>query len=204
MVLQGCSFGFYTEEVESFLRDLMGQRLYRGLAKFISQGSSDGSYVSYLSGAVSGATSASPTAINYSDILNLYGSIDPSYIPTSAFVMNSTTRTSLLGVVDTTGRPLFQPALSAPAGADALGTLLGRPVVLDQFAPNIAATHTALALGDFRAFYTLRNVGEFQIARDPYTYLVSKGAVAFIGYGRGGSFITDAGTHPVKDLTQHA
>jgi HK97 family phage major capsid protein len=191
-------------DIEGFLRDLMGQRLYRGLAKFISQGSSDGSYVSYLSGAVSGATSASPTAIDYADILGLYGSIDPAYIPTSTFVMNSTTRTSLLGVVDTTGRPLFQPALSAPAGADALGTLLGRPVVLDQFAPSIAAGHTALALGDFRAFYTLRNVGEFQIARDPYTYLVSKGAVAFIGYGRGGSFITDAGTHPVKVLTQHA
>jgi hypothetical protein len=25
----------------------------------------------------------------------------------------------------------------------------------------------------------------------------------FIGYGRDGSFITDAGTHPVKVLTQH-
>jgi HK97 family phage major capsid protein len=195
-------------DLEAFLRDLMGQRLYRGLAKFISQGSSDGSYVSYLSGAVSGATSASPTAIVYADILGLYGSIDPAYIPNSTFVMNSTTRTSLLGVVDTTGRPLFQPALSAPAGADALGTLLGRPVVLDQFAPSIAATHTALAFGDFGAYYTLRsvtgNAGGFQIARDPYTYLVSRGAVAFIGYGRGGSFLSDAGTHPVKVLTQHS
>jgi HK97 family phage major capsid protein len=192
-------------DVEAFLRDLLGQRLYRGLAKFISQGSSDGSYVSYDSGAVSGATSASPTAIVYADILGLYGSIDPAYIPNSTFVMNSTTRTSLLGVVDTTGRPLFQPALSAPAGADALGTLLGRPVVLDQFAPSIAATNKALAFGDWRSFYTLRSVGQqLEIARDPYTYLVSKGAVAFIGYGRGGSFITDAGTHPVKVLTQHA
>jgi hypothetical protein len=114
------------------------------------------------------------------------------------------TRTSLLGVVDTTGRPLFQPALAAPAGADALGTLLGKPVVLDQFAPNIAATNKALAFGDWRSYYTLRSVGAFEIARDPYTYLVSKGAVAFIGYGRGGSFLTDAGTHPVKVLTQHA
>lgn len=191
-------------DIEAFLRDLMGQRLYRGLAKYISQGSSDGSFVTYASGAPSGATSASPTAIAYADILALYGSIDPAYLPGSAFVLNATTRTALLGVVDTTGRPLFAPALSAPAGADALGTLLGRPVVLDQFAPNIAATNKALAFGDFRSYYTLRNVGQFEIARDPYTYLVSKGAVAFIGYGRGGSFLTDAGTHPVKVLTQHA
>jgi HK97 family phage major capsid protein len=191
-------------DIDSFLRDLMGQRLYRGLAKYISQGSSDGSFVTYASGAPSAATSASPTAIAYADILALYGSIDPAYLPNSTFVMNSTTRTALLGVVDTTGRPLFAPALSAPNGADALGTLLGKPVVLDQFAPNIAATNKALAFGDFKSYYTLRNVGQFEIARDPYTYLVSKGAVAFIGYGRGGSFITDAGTHPVKVLTQHA
>jgi hypothetical protein len=48
-----------------------------------------------------------------------------------------------------------------------------------------------------------RTVGEFQIARDPYRYLVSKGAVAFVGYGRGGSFNTDAGTHPIVKLTMH-
>ncbi len=64
---------------------------------------------------------------------------------------------------------------------------------LDQFAPNIAATNKALAFGDFKSYYTLRNVGQFEIARDPYTYLVSRDAVAFIGYGRGRSFITDAG-----------
>jgi HK97 family phage major capsid protein len=191
-------------DIDGFLRDLMGQRLYRGLAKFVSQGSTDGSYVSLWSSAVSGATSTSPTAISYIDALTLQSSIDPAYFANSSFVGNASTRTSLLSVVDTTGRPLFSPALSAPGGTDSLGTFLGRPFVLDQFAPNIAATHTALAFGDFQAFYTMRNVGQFEIARDPYTYLVSKGAVAFIGYGRGGSFITDAGTHPVKVLTQHA
>jgi HK97 family phage major capsid protein len=56
---------------------------------------------------------------------------------------------------DSTGRPLFQPALSAPNGADALGTLLGRPVVLDQFAPNIAATNKADTLGQSSLFESL-------------------------------------------------
>jgi HK97 family phage major capsid protein len=136
--------------------------------------------------------------------LALYGSIDPAYLPNATWTMNAATRTALLGVTDTTGRPLFQPALSAPNGADALGTLLGHPVVLDQFAPNIGPSTKPIAFGDFRAGYTLRNVGEFQIARDPYTYLISKGAVGFIGYGRGGSYSTDAGTHPIKYLTMHA
>ena len=189
-------------DLDAFIRDAFGQRLYRGLAKNISQGS--GNFASYFSGATSGATSAAPTAITYADLLALYGSLDPAYLPNATWTMNSATRTALLGVTDTTGRPLFQPALSAPNGADALGTLLGHPVVLDQFAPSIAATHTPIAFGDFKAGFTLRNVGEFAIARDPYTYLFSKGAVGFIGYGRGGSYSTDAGTHPIKTLTMHA
>ncbi len=190
--------------LDEFIGNAFGQRLYRGLAKYLSQGDTSGAFASYFSGATSGATSAAPTAVTYSDLLSLYNSIDPAYLLNSTWTMNSATRGILLGLVDSTGRPLFQPALSAPNGADALGTLLGRPVVLDQFAPNIAATNKAIAFGDFKAGFTLRNVGQFQIVRDPYTYLISKGAVAFIGYGRGGSYSTDAGTHPIKVLTQHA
>ena len=186
--------------VDSFLQDLMGQRLYRGLAKYVSQGDSTGAFVSYLAGTPSGATSVSPTAIGYADIVALWGSLDPAYIPNATWVMSAATRASLMAVTDTLGRPIFIP--SPTSGA--FDTLLGRPVVLDQYAPTIAAGHTALAFGDFKAGYTLRNVGQFEIARDPYTYLISKGAVAFIGYGRGGSFLTDAGTHPIKVLTQHA
>jgi|SRR5579871_1229529 len=189
-------------DLDQFISEAFGQRLYRGLAKNISQGT--GNFASYFAGATSGATSASPTAIVYSDLLALYNSIDPAYLGNSTWTMNSATRGTLLGITDTTGRPLFQPALAAPNGADALGTLLGRPVVLDQYAPSIAATHTAVAFGDFKAGFTLRNVGQFEILRDPYTYMASKGAVGFIGWGRGGSFATDAGTHPIKVLTQHA
>ena len=187
-------------DLDAFIRDAFGQRLYRGLAKYISQGSASGNFASYLMGATSGATSASPTAIGYADIAALYASLDPAYEPNSTWVMNSATRGALISETDTLGRPLFIPS----PNSGAFDTLLGRPVVLDQFAPSIGAGNKALAFGDFKAGYTLRNVGQFEIARDPYTYLVSKGAVAFIGYGRGGSFNTDAGTHPIKVLTQHA
>lgn len=187
-------------DLDAFIRDTFGQRLYRGLAKRVSQGSTSGAFASVWSGATSGATSASPTAIGYADIAALSGSLEPEYETNATWVMNSSTRASLIAQTDSLGRPLFIP--SPTSGA--FDTLLGRPVVLDQYAPSIAATHTALALGNFKAGYTLRYVGQFQIARDPYTYLVSKGAVAFIGYGRGGSFNTDAGTHPIKVLTQHA
>lgn len=185
-------------DIDQFVQDIMGQRLYRGLARNISQGSSSGVFASYLTGAVSGATSVSGTAISYADVVALWNSVDPAYESTATWAMRSSTRGALMSVTDTTGRPLFIPS----PNTGAFDTLLGRPVILDQYLPAIALSTKSLVFGDFRAGYTLRSVGDFTIARDPYTYLISNGAVAFIGYGRGGSFATNAGTNPIKYLTQ--
>jgi HK97 family phage major capsid protein len=187
-------------DLDAFISDVFGQRLYRGLAKYVSQGSSSGVFASYLAGGVSGATSAAGAAVGYADLLALWNSLDPAYEANALWTMNSNTRGQLMGVVDTMGRPLFIPSPNA-GGFD---TILGRKIVLDQYLPNVALSSKSIAFGDFKAGYTLRNVGQFQIARDPYTYLVSKGAVAFIGYGRGGSFSTNAGTNPLKYLTQRS
>ena len=184
--------------LDAFIQDIFGQRLYRGLAKYVSQGSASGVFQSYIAGATSGATSISGTTIAYIDILNLWNSIDPAYQANATWVMSANTRGVLMGVTDTIGRPLF----IASANNGGLDQLLGRPIVIDQGLPNVALSSKSLAFGDFKEGYRIRNVGQFTIARDPYTYLVSKGSVAFIGYGRGGSFSTDAGTHPIKYLTQ--
>jgi len=185
-------------DLDAFISDVFGQRLYRGLAKYVSQGSSGGGFVSYLPGAVSGATSVAGASVGYADLLALWNSLDPAYEANATWVMNSTPRGQLMGVVDTMGRPLFIPSPNV-GGFD---QILGRKIVLDQYLPNVALSSKSIAFGDFKAGYTLRNVGQFQITRDPYTYLVTKGSIAFIGYGRGGSFSTNAGTNPIKYLTQ--
>lgn len=187
-------------DLDSFISDVFGQRLYRGLAKYVSQGSTSGVFASYLTGAVSGATSVSGTAVSYLDIANLWNSLDPAYEANAVFTMPSSLRGQLMSVTDTLGRPLFIPS----PNSGAFDTLLGKKIVLDQYLPAVGLGTKSLAFGDFKAGYTLRNVGQFQIARDPYTYLVSKGSIAFIGYGRGGSFSTNAGTNPIKYLTQKA
>lgn len=42
----------------------------------------------------------------------------------------------VIGVLDTLGRPLFAPSVNT----DTLDTILGRPVVISQYHPNVAAT----------------------------------------------------------------
>jgi HK97 family phage major capsid protein len=105
-----------------------------------------------------------------------------------------------MGVVDTLGRPLFQPS----PNAGAFDTLLGRPVVLNQYQPSIAATNKAVLFGDFSSGYTFRQVqGDLSILRLNERY-ADTGEVGFIGYARIGGFATNAGTHPIVALQQHA
>ncbi len=152
--------------IDSFLQDMMGQRLYRGLAKYVSQGDTIGAFTGLWANLPSGATSVAPTALGYADIVALWGSLDPAYLPNATWLLSASTRASLMSVVDGFGCPLFIP--SPTSGA--FDTLLGRPVVLDQYAPSLAAGNKAIAFGDFKAGVTLRNVGHFEIARDPYTF----------------------------------
>lgn len=192
-------------DLDAFIRDIFGQRLYRGLAKRLSQGTpGGGAYANLRANLPSGATSLAPNVITYADAAALWGSVDPAYSgANSTWLMNSATRANLLTQINpSSGQPLF--TVGGTVSGAPVDLLLGRPVCLDQYAPSLGAGNSALAFGDFKAGVTMRNGGDFTIARDPYTYLVSKGAVAFIGYGRGGSFATNAGTHPIKVLTQHA
>lgn len=187
-------------DLDQFIRDAFGKRYWRGVTSMISAGSSSGNVQSIVTSATVGATSAAPTAISYGDFVSIYGALDPAYIDNASWVFNSTTRAALMGVVDSLGRPLFQPS----PNAGAFDMLLGRPVVLNQYQPSIAATNKAVLFGDFSSGYTFRQVqGDLSILRLNERY-ADTGEVGFIGYARIGGFSTDAGTHPIVALVQHA
>jgi len=102
-------------DLDSFIRDAFGKRYWRGVSSMISAGSSSGNVQSIIASATVAATSAAPTAISYADFINTYSALDPAYIDNSSWVFNSSTRAALMGVVDTLGRPLFQPSPNAGA-----------------------------------------------------------------------------------------
>jgi HK97 family phage major capsid protein len=129
----------------------------------------------------------------------LYSALDPAYLAGSSWVMNSVTRGAILGLTDTLGRPLFVPSVNT----DTLDTILGRPVVINQFAPNLAAGNTAVMFGSLKEAYTLRQAGEVSILRLNERY-AELGMVGFIGYHRAGGYSTNAGTNPLINLIQHS
>jgi HK97 family phage major capsid protein len=120
-------------------------------------------------------------------------------LQSASWVMNSTTRGSILGELDGFGRPLFVPSVNT----DTLDSILGRPVVISQYHANLAAGNVAVQLGSLSDGYILRTAGDISILRLNERY-ADTGEVGFIGYHRNGGFATNAGTNPLLNLTQHA
>jgi HK97 family phage major capsid protein len=186
--------------IEDFLRDSFGKRYYRGVSALITNGSSTGNVQAITAGApVTTAATGNSTIFDYASIAKLYGALDPGYVQNASWSMNSTTRATLLGVTDSLGRPLYIPSPSA----DVFDTLIGRPVVLNQFLPSIGANNKSIMFGDFNAGYLFRQVGDFQIVRLNERYLDS-GMIGFILFARVGGVVTDAGTHPLQILQNSA
>ncbi|MBN9616255.1 MAG: hypothetical protein BGO25_18145 [Acidobacteriales bacterium 59-55] len=183
-------------DLDSWIQNKLATRYYRGLAGWISLG--NGSNVQAL-GSTLGATSASPTAIVYDDLVNLFGSLDAAYALNASWVMSSKTRAALMGLISTTGQPILQ---TDPVSSQPFSSIFGRPIVIDESRPAIAASSTSILFGDLKQ-YTVRKAGSFGIKRLS-ELLALKNETGFVLFCRVGGYNTDAGTHPIRSLTQHA
>jgi HK97 family phage major capsid protein len=187
-------------DLDAWIRTAFGKRIARGLSNLIVTGSSSGNIQSIITTATAGVTSVAPAALGYEDFVGLYSKLDPAYLGSASWVMNSVSRGLLLGVLDSFGRPLFVPSVNT----DTLDTILGRPVVISQYHPNVAAGVVgAVQFGSLTDAYVLRTAGDVSILRLNERY-ADTGEVGFIGYHRNSGFATNAGTNPLLNLTQHA
>lgn len=190
--LQDASF-----DVDAWLRKAFGPRYFRGLSSLIANGSTSGNIQSIITGYSTGAVqTAAVGTVGYADLAKIYGALDPAYIESSTWVMNSNTRALLMGETDTLGRPLFIPSPNA-GGFD---TLLGRPVVISQYHQGVASGNTAIQFGDFKSGYKLRTVKPGLTVLRLNERFADALEVGFVGYSRNGGAVTDAGTHPIVSL----
>ena len=144
-------------------------------------------------------TTASTSAIAYTEIAEMVGALQGAYLPNASWVMSSPTRAYFLGVTDSTGKPLYVPN----ANTDNLDRILSIPVVIDEFAPAIGAGTVPILLGSLTDAYTLRTVGDIEVMRLNELYSATY-EVGFQAFARLSGFGTDAGTHPLVKLTMHS
>jgi HK97 family phage major capsid protein len=184
-------------DAEAFLQRKFSERLGRIHNQHFTTGTGSSQPQGIVTGATSGVTAASTTAITSDELLDLIHSVDPAYRTSRAKFMLSDT--ALKGVrklkASGTGEYLFQP--SAQAGTPS--TLFGSEYIVNQDMAVPATGVKSVLYGDFEAGYVIRLVKAFELIRMNERY-ADYGQVGFVAFDRADGLVQDS--YAYRALTQ--
>lgn len=135
-------------------------------------------------GAVAVKATASTTAIDSDELLDLIYLLPSVLTADARWVMNRTTEGVIRKLKDGDGNYLWQPTFVAGQPA----TVAGYPVTEMPGMPDIAASATPIAFGDFSRGYLIVDRTGVRVLRDPYT---NKPYVMFYTTKRVGGGVND-------------
>lgn len=144
-------------DMEAYLSRRIAERIGRGEAKYLIQGTGAGTpkQPKGLAVSVTGTTeTAAATKVTWKEILALKHSIDPAYRrgPKFRLAFNDSTLKSISEMEDNQGRPLWLPDIVGVAPASVLNV----PYVIDQEIDDIGAGKKFMFCGDFDRFIIRR------------------------------------------------
>lgn len=183
---------------ETWLAGKFGQRLGRILNQHFTTGTGSAQPQGIVTGAVSGKTAASTTAVTTDELIDLQHSVDPAYRnANSAFMFGDVTLAALRKLKDGDGQYLWQPSLQAGVAS----TFLGSNYVINVDMATPAAGVKSVLYGDFKTGYVVRIVKEMQTVRLNERY-ADYLQVGFFAFERADGLVQD--TSAYKALTQAA
>jgi HK97 family phage major capsid protein len=176
-------------DLEGFLARKLGERIGRIQNRHFTIGVDTTQPQGIAVGGTSGVTAASATVVTLAELMALKQTVDPAYRDSgnAKWMMNDTTAGEFMGLLDTTGRPLWNPDITGGAQ----DRLLGYPVVINQDMPHTATGLKPIAFGDFRAGYVIRDVRGIQMTRLDERYAEYL-QVGFFAYARADGGVDDA------------
>jgi HK97 family phage major capsid protein len=171
-------------DVDDFIQNIFAARYYRGVANMIVNGN-NANFQKLTPTKTVQLAAGNANGVGYAALVSAFGALDPAYQQNASFLMNSNTKSSLMGLVNNFGSPILQTDITG----EPFNAIFGRPIVIAQGMPNFGPNNTAIMFGDLAASYTLRTVGGLQIARSTQRFFEFNGT-AFIGYARAGGYNT--------------
>jgi HK97 family phage major capsid protein len=144
-----------------------------------------------------GTTGQTLTVI-YDDLVDLKHSVNRAYRQNGKWMMNDLSVAIVSKIKDTTGQPIWQPAITAGAP----DMLLGHPVTTNDDVAVMAANAKSIAFGDLSQ-YKIRDIKDSVIMRrfDDSAFALN-GQVGFCGWMRTGGNLVD--TSAVKHYANSA
>ena len=144
-------------------------------------------------GAIEVKTTASATAIDSDELLDLVYLLPSAFTAGARWVMNRTTQGVIRKLKDGDGNYLWQPSYVAGQPAQ----VAGYPVTEMPGMPDVAAEATPIAFGDFKRGYLIVDRAGVRVLRDPYT---KKPYVLFYTTKRVGGGVQDPQTIKVLKM----
>lgn len=139
------------------LSDLFGERMGRGLNYAFTKGAGTTDVQGVVTGASSGITSASETAITQSELLSLIHSLDVAYRNNGKLMMNDSTLKAIINLAISTAATqsnLYMPGTSIGDN----GMVLNYPILINNDMDAIGAGLVPIVFGDFKQ-YMQRYIG---------------------------------------------
>ena len=148
-------------DVGALVRRAHAERIGRITNQHFTTGTGSSQPDGIVTGATSGVTAASTTAITADELIDLVHSVDPAYRRSSRsqFMLSDTALKSLRKLKDSNGLYLWQPNVQAGVAA----SLFGYPYVINQDMAVPAAAVKSVLFGDFFAGYVIRIVQGIQV-----------------------------------------
>ena len=144
-------------DIEAYLAGRIAQRIGRGEAKYLIQGTGAGTPTQPkgLAASVTGTVNtASASAFTWKEMNALRHAVDPAYrtAPQIRWAFNDKTLQVVEEMEDNQGRPLWLPSIIGGAPA----TVLNVPYVVDQGIADLGAGTKFIYFGDFNRFIVRR------------------------------------------------
>lgn len=169
-------------DLDTWLPGKLGERIGRIHNEHFTTGTGTGQPEGVQTNATVGKTGATgqTTSVTYDDLIDLEHSVNSAYRNERAvYMFADSVLAKLRKIKDADSRPLWQP--SVIAGTPSL--LNGRPYVVNDDMPAMAASVKSILFGDFNAGYIVRDVSAVQVLRltERYADFLQ---VGFLGFAR--------------------
>jgi HK97 family phage major capsid protein len=177
------------------LGTVLGQRVGRGTNTQYTLGDGTTEPQGYLVGGTTVAAGSTSFAVG--DLFNLYHALEPLYRPNAVWFAHDTLIKKVRLLATTNGQYLWQPGLQQGQP----DMVFGRPIYINQDADGTDLTaDITFAFGDFANRFIIRDCTGIRLRRLDELYM-GNDSIGFVIFLRTDSRVLDAGTNPIRFLT---
>lgn len=182
-------------DIEAYIQGLLAARLGRIANTHFTVGTGTGQPKGIVAAAgASGVTSSSSTAVTYDELVDLEHSVNRAYRagPGVGWMFADATLAEVRKIKDDQKRPIFVPGYESGVVGGAPDMLMGRPIIINDDVPVMAASAKSILFGAFRK-YIIRRVMDLTVFRMTDSAFTLNGQVGFVAFQRMGGNLVDAG-----------